>query len=139
MVDGILHFMTVYKPDADVTIVSSDSVRFKIHQQNITVNSRAFPSSERGSDKEGNEVFLPEKGYILDLLFRFVYPHHYPELVSLKIDILSQLADAAEKYEVYGAISLCKATMQYVVLPKPSSCRRLMTEFYKDGDVRLSG
>ena len=60
-------------------------------------------------------VQLPEKYVILDLLFQFCYPERHPELNDLDFDILAELAEAAEKYKVFSAISICKIAMKCVV------------------------
>ena len=70
------------------------------------------------SQTKSNEVVqLPEKSVILDLLFQFCYPERHPELKGLAFDVLAELAEAAEKYKVFSAISICKIFMKYVMLP----------------------
>ncbi|TFK73845.1 hypothetical protein BDN72DRAFT_956184 [Pluteus cervinus] len=98
--------------DADVTIISNDDVRFQLHKKNLAFCTGGFPPVEfsKTSD-EREEVNLSERGYILDLLFHFVYPQRYPNLATIHIDVLSELAEAAEKYQVFGAISVCQAFM----------------------------
>ena len=60
-------------------------------------------------------IHFPEKSVILDLLFQFCYPMRHPELNDLKFGILADLAEAAEKYKVFSAISICKIAMKCVV------------------------
>ncbi|TFK64781.1 hypothetical protein BDN72DRAFT_901264 [Pluteus cervinus] len=109
--------------DADIVIVSSDDVQFKLHKKNLAFNTGGFPPLEfvrtTGTNVELEQVNLSERGYILDLLFQFVYPQRYPDATSLAIDILSELADAAEKYEVYGAISACNIVMRFTIPTHP--------------------
>jgi len=57
-------------------------------------------------------IQLPEKSVILDLLFQFCYPECHPDLNHLTFDILAELAEAVEKYEVFSAISICKIAMK---------------------------
>ncbi|TFK58210.1 hypothetical protein BDN72DRAFT_866133, partial [Pluteus cervinus] len=100
------------KSDADITIISSDGVRFQLHKQNLALNTSGFPPLEFSRTcEEREEVNLSERGYILDLLFHFVYPHRYPDIEGVTIRVLSELADGAEKYEVYSAISVCNLAM----------------------------
>ncbi|TFK64136.1 hypothetical protein BDN72DRAFT_846886 [Pluteus cervinus] len=108
------------QPDADITIVSGDDVRYDLHKKNLAISTGGFPPLEFSRTSEVNEqANLPERAYILDLLFQFVYPQRYPDIKSLKIDVLSELADAAEKYEVYGAISMCNVIMQFAISKNP--------------------
>ncbi|TFK64788.1 hypothetical protein BDN72DRAFT_962974 [Pluteus cervinus] len=93
------------QPDADVTIISSDGIRFQLHKKNLALNTGGFPPLELTSTTELREqVTFSEKGQILDLLFHFVYPQHYPDLETIEMSVLSELAEAAEKYEVFGAV-----------------------------------
>ncbi|TFK64139.1 hypothetical protein BDN72DRAFT_802489 [Pluteus cervinus] len=106
---------------ADIAIISSDDVQFKLHKKNLAFNTGGFPPLEfaRGTNIELEQVNLSERGYILDLLFQFAYPQRYPDVKSLAVDILSELADAAEKYEVYGAISVCDIVMRFTIPTHP--------------------
>jgi hypothetical protein len=56
-------------------------------------------------------VPLPESSEILDLLFQFIYPQPYPDLGSMVFDVLEKLTEAAEKYQVYSAMNLCRVYM----------------------------
>ena len=44
----------------------------------------------------------------LELLFQFCYPDYHPDVESLEFDILMLLAEAAEKYQVFPAMTICK-------------------------------
>jgi hypothetical protein len=59
-------------------------------------------------------VVLPESAEILELLFRFCYPERHPDLEQLEFNTLSSLAEAAEQYELYAAINVCKIRMRCV-------------------------
>ena len=72
-------------------------------------------SWEFTQEKSDALVQLPENSVILDLLFQFCYPERHPELNDLDFGILVELAEAAEKYEVFSAISICKTVMKCVV------------------------
>ncbi|TFK64789.1 hypothetical protein BDN72DRAFT_774133, partial [Pluteus cervinus] len=106
--------------DADISIISSDGVRFQLHKKNLALSTGGFPPLEFARTSAGREeVILSESGYTLDLLFRFVYPQRYPDLEGIAIGVLSELADAAEKYEVYAAILGCKMAMKLEVSSHP--------------------
>ena len=68
--------------------------------------------SEFTQAKSDVVIQLPEKSVILDLLFQFCYPERQPELNDLAFDILAELAEAAEKYKVFSATSICRIGMK---------------------------
>ena len=58
-------------------------------------------------------VPLEEPSEILDLLFRFIHPRtessnfRQPSVMNMEPDTLFVLAEAAEKYQVFGAMNTC--------------------------------
>ena len=56
-------------------------------------------------------VPLSETADVLELLFQFCYPKRQPSLQSLNFDTLSVLAEAVEKYQIYGALEICNILM----------------------------
>jgi hypothetical protein len=48
----------------------------------------------------------------LELLFQFCYPDHRPDVEALEFDALALLAEAAEKYQVFPAMNVCKIYMR---------------------------
>ena len=99
--------------DSDISIQSGDGVVFGLHQANMKINMGSW-ELVFGKAKIDAVIQLPEKSVILDLLFQFCYPMRHPELNDLTFDTLSELAEAAEKYKVFSAISICKIGMKYV-------------------------
>jgi hypothetical protein len=95
-----------------VTFISSDGVLFRIHKNNLAVNSRGFPPPEFQSFDE--VVKLSESSVVLELLFQFCYPQRHPDLELAEFDVLAELAEAAEKYEVFPAMTMCNIRMRYV-------------------------
>ena len=57
-------------------------------------------------------VELTETADILELLFQFCYPKRSPSLRSLNFEILSRLAEAVEKYQIYSALEICSVFME---------------------------
>lgn len=57
-------------------------------------------------------IHLPESSTTLELLFQFIYPQRHPLLEGIGHDVLNALAEAAEKYEVYGAMGICHLRMR---------------------------
>lgn len=68
---------------------------------------------------DGSPAELPETSAILEILFQFVEPpsdsrnFRYPSVVDLESTQLFPLAEAAEKYSVFAAMSACATAMQY--------------------------
>ena len=96
--------------DSDITFKSSDNVLFKVHTLNIRTHATGFAPPEFPALNE--IVSLPEHSSTLELLFRFMYPERHPDLECIKFDILEPLAEAAEKYEVFSAMNICKIRMK---------------------------
>ncbi|KAF8638652.1 hypothetical protein AX16_010469, partial [Volvariella volvacea WC 439] len=105
-------------PDADITIQSSDAVIFCIHKINLEICCGAFPPSSQPT--MGEVVQLAETGSTLELLFQFIYARqHHQNWKELKFDKLYALAEAAEKYEVYTAMALCKIMLEQFLKSYP--------------------
>ncbi|KAJ7771440.1 hypothetical protein B0H16DRAFT_184479 [Mycena metata] len=97
-------------PDADVTFRSSDQVIFRVHLRNLETHSDGFPPSAI-SPGSGEVVDLSEPAATLDLLFQYIYPQRQPDLTEIELPLLSDLAEAVEKYQVYSAMDICKIFM----------------------------
>ncbi|KAJ7431928.1 hypothetical protein B0H11DRAFT_824682 [Mycena galericulata] len=103
--------------DADITIQSSDGVLFKVHRKNLEVHSVVFAGAETATLPEnGDEIArLSETSEVLDLLFQFMYPQLQPDLQTLEFSVMDDLAEAAEKYMVFSALTLCRMKMKYSI------------------------
>ncbi|KAF9458580.1 hypothetical protein BDZ94DRAFT_1226088 [Collybia nuda] len=99
--------------DSDVIFRSCDDVLFHIHRKNLETNTGGFPPEEFDTKKE--IVLLTETASTLELLFQFIYPQRHPDLETTPFEVLDPLAEAAEKYEVYSAINICKIRMRSFV------------------------
>ena len=96
--------------DADISILSSDGVLFRIHSINLKANSTAFPTEITSNPND--PATFSEPSNILELLFAFLYPSPpHPTLTDLSFDVLQPLAYAAHKYGIASAISLCNVMM----------------------------
>ncbi|KAF9457609.1 hypothetical protein BDZ94DRAFT_1175170, partial [Collybia nuda] len=100
--------------DSDVIFKSSDGVLFKLHKINLSVNSRGFPPAEFSTLNE--IVQMSETSDILELLFQFCYPYRRPDLELIEFKVLTSLAEAAEKYEVFPAMSMCNIQIKSNIL-----------------------
>ncbi|TFK62868.1 hypothetical protein BDN72DRAFT_964280 [Pluteus cervinus] len=105
-------------PLTDVTFESVDTVRFRVYKTHLATFSGGFPPAELISDSQ-EIVSLPEGGVVLDNLFSFARPGRYPIIHALNMETLVLLADAAEKYEVYGAITACNTLMRVNLTTHP--------------------
>ncbi|KAJ7291076.1 hypothetical protein C8J57DRAFT_1491589 [Mycena rebaudengoi] len=107
--------------DADVTFRSSDRVLFRVHRNNLAVCAEGFPPPEFPTGEEIAD--LTETSETLDLLFQFVYPQRHPNLESESTPFatLASLAEAAEKYQVFGAMGICYMYMKARVDENPTA------------------
>jgi len=102
-------------PDADVTFQSSDGVLFHLQRKYLEVATGAFPGAEFNTN--GEVTALTESAAVLAVLFGFVHPKRYPDVDDLDFSLLAQVAEAAEKYEAFAGIELCRLQMRSF-LPK---------------------
>lgn len=47
-------------------------------------------------------------------MFQYIYPMPQPDISLLPFETLAPLAEAAEKYQVFPAMFVCKTYMQFV-------------------------
>jgi len=95
---------------ADVLILSSDNVLFHLHKRYLEYGTGGFPSADTPTD--GEIVNLPETSETLEVLFQFVYPRQHPILERMDFESVMKVAEAAEKYEVYAAQSVCQLKLR---------------------------
>ncbi|KAJ7775353.1 hypothetical protein B0H16DRAFT_1756623 [Mycena metata] len=101
-------------PDADITFKSPDGVLFHIHRRNLEVSAEGFPPGEISTN--GSIVELAKMSATLELLFHFMYPQRQPTLETTPFEVLNQLAEAAEKYQVFHAMNIWYIRMKYCVI-----------------------
>lgn len=89
-----------------MTFQTTDNVLFYIHRKNIETHAGGFPPPQ--FDTRSDVVPLTEDAATLDVLFQFIYPQSFPDIFSLPFELLDKLAEAAEKYQVYAAMYVCK-------------------------------
>ncbi|KIK64342.1 hypothetical protein GYMLUDRAFT_39891 [Collybiopsis luxurians FD-317 M1] len=90
--------------DAEITVVSSDNVLFRLHKMNVQVTAGSLLHS---SDTEDDYIVVSESSDVLEILFEFLYPDYETDLEKLDFEALLNVADAAEKYGVFYAMSHC--------------------------------
>jgi hypothetical protein len=96
--------------DADITFQSVDDVQFRIHKRNLKASTEGFCPPEHSTFED--VAHLTEHSSVLELLFQFIYPIPQPDLDSMDFKIIEALAEAAEKYQVYPAMSRCNHYMK---------------------------
>ena len=114
---GVYEVFTVRAPDSDITMQSSDGVLYKVHRKNLELHSEGFASADAISVASDNAddtevVHLSESSAVLDLLLQYMYRQRQPDLADVEFPILADLAEAAEKYEVYSAMTICNVHMR---------------------------
>ncbi|KAF7352234.1 BTB domain-containing protein [Mycena venus] len=97
--------------DADLKVLSSDNVLFKVHRKNLEFHSDIFADAASVTipQKDHNEdiIQFSDNSDVLDLLFQHMYRQRQPNLADLKFEVLLGLAEAAEKYVVHAALDCC--------------------------------
>ncbi|KII91407.1 hypothetical protein PLICRDRAFT_38160 [Plicaturopsis crispa FD-325 SS-3] len=101
-----------FAADSDVTLRSRDKVRFLVHHRNVSATSESLAALEIQSVLKGDVTDLPESSEVLDILLQYMYPQRQPDLQSVSMSILKEVAEAAEKYEVFSAMEIAKLHMR---------------------------
>ncbi|TFK70764.1 hypothetical protein BDN72DRAFT_818421 [Pluteus cervinus] len=92
----------------DVVIKTSDAKYFGTHLQNLESYGEGFPPASLGKRKRVNYMDIEEDSDVLSLMLDFMHKQPQPDLQQLQIKVLVRLAEAAEKYLIYSAISICR-------------------------------
>ncbi|KAJ3862519.1 hypothetical protein F5051DRAFT_332263, partial [Lentinula edodes] len=88
-----------------VVLRSIDNRNFVMLKEELGVAAGGFPPAILSSEAD---VHVSEPSDVLKLLFQYVAAdtdHHGPTLEHIDFFLLLRVAEAAEKYEVYQAIS----------------------------------
>ena len=110
--------------------------RSHIHRKNLQCCAAALPLDEFESDKH-EIIHLPETSRCLDLLFAFMYPEPTPDVRNLPIEVVIELAEAAEKYEAYAVITICKLKMTYVLFSVSLAIFNLNSAMFNDHAIEV--
>ncbi|KAF9474016.1 hypothetical protein BDN70DRAFT_885306 [Pholiota conissans] len=109
-------------PDADVTFISCDDVIFKVDSRYLSSHtSIGFAEGSLGGSACSEPVHLLESAAVLDILFQFIIPpdasrnYRQPSLVGMDPDLFFGVAEAVEKYVIYGAMNISLARMELLV------------------------
>ncbi|KIL64423.1 hypothetical protein M378DRAFT_1041840, partial [Amanita muscaria Koide BX008] len=96
----------------------SDNVLFFIHRESLKYSAARFLPVEFKAIKH-EIVPLTETSEVLELLFIFLYQKPLPDVKGLSFEILTHLAEAAEKYQVFSAMMICNMRMTVVFKDHP--------------------
>ncbi|TRM57299.1 hypothetical protein BD626DRAFT_412349, partial [Schizophyllum amplum] len=119
--------------DGDIIVFRSvDHVLFNINRLNLRVVTDG-PFAEDFAVSPGEVVELTEHSETLEFLFQFVYPVH-PVLENIPIETLCDIAEAAEKYRMAPAMSVCYIRMK---LEYKTSPLRVMAYAHRHGYLEL--
>lgn len=102
----------VNAPDADISFVSSDNVIFRVHRVHLDSHAEGFPPSSLDLPNPHELIPLSETSDTLEILFQHIYPRSYPCLDGMEFEELGRLAEAAEKYQIYAAMEVCRIHMR---------------------------
>ncbi|KAH8801936.1 hypothetical protein DL96DRAFT_1634619 [Flagelloscypha sp. PMI_526] len=97
--------------DADIAIISSDHVLFRIHSKNLAFSSsNAVP--DMNNAPKGEDCYWEETSEVLETFFAFIYfdgPH--PDLTDKSIEMIQVIGRLAHKWGVPHATAICKLQM----------------------------
>ncbi|KAF7291438.1 hypothetical protein MIND_01288900 [Mycena indigotica] len=106
--------------DADLTFCASDNVLFKVHRKNLEVHSEVFGDMFEAATKKSEETIgLSEPSAVLEVLFQYMYRQPQPSLDALPFSVCAGVAEAAEKYLVYSAMTALHAHMRANITRHP--------------------
>jgi hypothetical protein len=104
-------------PKSDIILKSCDNTLFYVHIRNLSACSQVFADANDcvtggngggGSSPSSREtVEMTETAQTLELLLQFIYPQPQPNLSDLDFEVLYPLAEAAEKWKIYAAMTPC--------------------------------
>ena len=97
----------------------------------------AFPPAEFKSDKD-DIIHVSETSRSLDLLFAFVYPAEpTPDVRNLSIEMVVELAEAAEKYQAFGVMTICKLKLTYVLFSTSPTSFNFNSAMFNDHAIEV--
>ncbi|KAH8801986.1 hypothetical protein DL96DRAFT_774393 [Flagelloscypha sp. PMI_526] len=113
-------------PTANISILSSNNVLFRIHSKNLATMSAAF---QVPLDSESSEAArFDESSEVLACLFGFLYTDEAPpNLLDKKVGVIEKVGRAAHKYFVMSAVTVCQLRM--VDLAKTTEASTLFHAF----------
>nr|GAT50046.1 predicted protein [Mycena chlorophos] len=102
----------------DIVLRSSDGVSFGAHANNLAQSATGLPPAEREVRQQSNDedeteiVQLVESADVLELLLQYTHYQRQPSSKGWCFPLLERLAEAVEKYRLFGAMEVCKLRME---------------------------
>ncbi|TFK67448.1 hypothetical protein BDN72DRAFT_822344 [Pluteus cervinus] len=105
----------------DVIIQSSDGLLHGAHSRNLELYSGAFPSTSFASpaDCEVNILELTETSEVVVLMLKYVHNRQQPNSEEIKFEVMVDLAEAVEEYQIYSAMEVCRLHMKNAAVLHP--------------------
>ncbi|KAF8907124.1 hypothetical protein CPB85DRAFT_1312377 [Mucidula mucida] len=99
-------------PDADILILSSDNVLFRLHSVNIRTHTTVFPIGDNLTLSSSDPATFSEPSGILEILFAHLYPYPpLPDLQDLEMEVVEAVGCAAHKYGIASAMLVADLKM----------------------------
>jgi len=95
------------------------------------MHSEGFAAADAisGSESSDNEVVqLSETSKTLELLLQYMYRQPQPDLRQVDFETMAGVAEAAEKYQVYAAMTICQFLMNLAVPEHPLEVLKYATK-----------
>lgn len=102
----------------DFLFEAENGTHFGAHRRNLELYSGAFQPLVDVAPVDFESGFqvmrVTERRGVVSLMLRYMHNHWQPMIDKLGFDVLKDLAEAVEKYEIYSAIEVCRFRMRYV-------------------------
>ncbi|KAJ7074714.1 hypothetical protein C8F01DRAFT_970452, partial [Mycena amicta] len=121
----------------DLVLRSSNGVLFGVHSTNLADFAAGFPPVEfmqQGGTNKLEIVQLTETDAVLHILLQYMHHQRQPDSSHWSFETFESVAEAAEKYEVYGALEVCRLQMKANIAKYP---RRVLPYAVKHGYPEL--
>ncbi|KAJ8091036.1 hypothetical protein PM082_024643 [Marasmius tenuissimus] len=108
----------------DIVFQSADERQFGAHIKNLESFAEGFPLAE--STTHSGIVPLGDRGETLHLFLKFTHNQPAPDLSSLDIDGLLDLAEVADKYGNHFALAACRQPMRLLADESPDNALKVL-------------
>ncbi|KAK7038830.1 hypothetical protein VNI00_010460 [Paramarasmius palmivorus] len=108
-------------PASDITLQSSDKVLFRIHRVNLEMHSQVFADAGGSTIGTLDDEIVPlsEPSAVLELMLQYIYLQRQPDLRQVEFNLMKDLAEAVEKYEIFCAMGVCSQRMRECIAEHP--------------------
>ncbi|TFK58642.1 hypothetical protein BDN72DRAFT_781806 [Pluteus cervinus] len=103
----------------DVVIRSSDGQLHGAHSRNLEMYSGGFPPASLANPDQVNTIELTETSEIITLKLKYVHNQRQPDSRKIGFEVMKELAEAVEKYQIYSAMEVCSLHMRNAATDHP--------------------